>query len=101
MQNDRRQLALYLALGATVVELLYPPFSYGIGGIGQAMQYGFLMSGPPAAAAARAMGGTDSAASDLISYSIDTPVLLLELALVWGLYAALLMTVLRRRAPGS
>ena len=101
MQNDRRRLALYLALGATLMALLYPPFSYGIGGIGEAMQYGFVLSGPPAAEAARAMAGTDSPASDLISYSIDTPLLLLELALVWGLYAALLMTVLRRPSPGT
>ena len=97
MQNDRRRLALYLALGATLLALIYPPFSYGIGGLCEAMQYGFLFSGPPAVAAAQAMAGAGNPISDIIRYSIDTPVLLLELALVWGLCAALLATVLRRR----
>ena len=78
-----------------MLALIYPPFTYGI--VGEAVQYGFPFSGPPADAAARAKAGADSPMSDIIRCSIGTPILILELALVRGVYAALLATMLRRR----
>ncbi len=95
MNNGAWWLALYLALGATLAILVYPPFLYGFGGINPTMQYGFVLSGPPAAVAAREMAGPDMRGSTIVSYAIYVPVLILELAFVWGIYGALIATVLK------
>lgn len=99
--HNTRRLALLIALGLTILVVLFPPFSVGSMGMSQ-VEYGFLFTGPASARNARAamqsLLGSQAAAAqgDLFSVSISAGRLLVELLIVWALYAAVRMTVLRR-----
>jgi hypothetical protein len=97
MQRQWSRLALYAAIGITVVMLLFPPFIINNGPV----EYGFLFSGPPSVRQAysqmSALGGQAGRdmASGMIHYSVDAIRLVLQLAAVWIAWFALRKTVLK------
>lgn len=101
MVHNTRRLALLIALGLTALAILVPPFTVGSMGMSQ-VEYGFLFTGPASArnarAAMQALLGPQAAAAqgDTFSVSIDVGRLVVQLLVVWALYAAVRMTVLRR-----
>ena len=100
MVSNARRLALYVAIGATVLMVLFPPFSISTWG-GSATQYGFIFTGPPsvgqAMGAATAFGGKQGQdmMRDMVHYSPDIVRLLIQFVVVWGGYLAAANTVLR------
>ncbi len=103
--DNTRKLAFCLALGLSVIIVLYPPFTICSFGA-SLVEYGFLFTGPAtvrnAAGVAREMLGPQAgAAATGLTYSLDIVRLLIELAVVWAIYVTLLRTVLRRPQPVS
>ena len=99
MQTQWSRLSLYAAIGLTVLAILFPPFNL-IGGIDE---YGFILSGPPSVNAAlsqaNAMFGADARRfTGTVHVSIDFVRLVVELAVIWGIYFALKRTVLKPAA---
>lgn len=100
MQTPARRLAFRLNAGMTILIILFPPFIFSIGGLGAQTEYDFLLTGSPSAARAAARFGSDPAMSQMktmFKSTLDIVRLAVELAVVWGVYLALTMTVLARR----
>ena len=100
MASNARRFAFYVAIGATVVMILFPPFSISTWG-GSATEYGFIFTGPSgvgqAMGAAGAIGGKQGQdmMRDMVHYSPDFVRLLIQLVVVWATYLAAAKTVLR------
>lgn len=107
MPENTRKLCFYIAIGLTALMIMFPPFTLSVGGFQGAAfdEYGFLLSGPPTArqalGAAAAFGGADAVrmAGDAMPYRLDLVRLMIQVAVVWGFYVALIRTVLKRAAP--
>lgn len=107
MPENSRKLCFHVAVGLTVLMIMFPPFTLSLGGFrgGSFDEYGFLLSGPPTArqalGAAAAFGGADAVrmAGDAMPYRLDFVRLMIQVAVVWGVYVALKRTVLKRAAP--
>jgi len=65
-------------------------------------EYGFIFSGPPSVEqmqeAAKALGGPQGQqmTAGMMQWSVDILRITIEFVVVWGLYAALITTVLKR-----
>ena len=101
MVHNTRRLALLIALGLTGLIVLFPPFSVGMMGMSQ-VEYGFLFTGPAsvrnANAAMQGLLGPQGASAQggMLDVSLDAGRLLVQLVVVWALYLAVRMTVLRQ-----
>ena len=100
MPANARKLALYLATGLSLLMIFFPPFTVVAYGAPMT-QYGFLFSGPAAInqamGTATVFGGPEGARmmGHMVNYHLDWLRLSVQLAIVWGLYVALLHTVLK------
>jgi hypothetical protein len=89
MNQKIRRFALYMAIGLTIVAILYPPFDVSNIGVG-GDEYGLVFYGPPTGRQAQEFFG-----SKALPYSIDIARLVFEFVAIWGVYLALRLTILK------